>query len=107
MSSYLTELASELEQRGSRPVTTGDLIRALYAIDQAFEEIEKNRGAIADTVAFVNQLQERLVIVDELPLEAPLGALIRRRTGTVAQRAALYTGNGQGQPLARLVPVPL
>lgn len=111
MSSYLTELATELERRGNAPVDTGDLIRALYAIAQAFEAIEKHRDTLTDTVqtvndnkAFIEALEARLMIVDTLPEDAPFGALIRRRNGTVGQRATLYTGNGPGEPLARLVP---
>lgn len=105
MSSYLDELERELETRLNEPVSGADMLQALRALAQAFEEILQHRGTLAETVKFVNALQERLLIVDDLPTEAPLGALIRRRNGTLGERATLYLGNGVGQPLTKL-PVP-
>lgn len=119
MSSYLDELEQELARRPGEPITAADLLKAVRAQAQAFEEIIQHRGTLAqaladivehrdtlvETVGFVNALQDRLRIVDELPVEAPLGSLIRLRVGTVAQRAAVYTGNGPGQPLGKLMPV--
>lgn len=52
-------------------------------------------------------LYDRLLLVDELPASAPFGALIRLQQGTVAERSALYLGNGPGQPLSKLTPLPL
>ena len=107
VSSYLTELERELAARGSAPVTGNDLLRVLRPIAQALEEIGRHRETIKDTVQFVNVLQSRLMIVEELPPDAPFGSLIRRTTGTLGERATLYLGNGTGQPLSRLVPQPL
>lgn len=103
--SYLDELQAELTARGDKPVTGKDLLRALRPVAQALEESARNRGKITETVGFVNDLQARLFIVDALPADAPYGALIRLRAGTVAQRATLFLGNGPGQPLSKLVPV--
>jgi hypothetical protein len=47
------------------------------------------------------------LIVDELPAAAPFGALIRLRTGTIADRLPVYIGNGPTQPLTKLTPSPL
>lgn len=98
--SDVSELAREFGSRGSTPATWADLARVLAALGQVGD-------ASRSTRQFVNALEDRLMIVDDLPLEAPLGALIRRRNGTVAERATVYTGNGPGKPLARLVPTPL
>lgn len=105
MSSYLDELRAELVARHDEPITGADLLQALRAVAQAFEEIEKHRGTLADTVGFVNALQDRLLLVDALPAEAPFGALLRLTVGGLAVRAPLYLGNGTGQPLSKLVPV--
>lgn len=106
MSSYVAELEQELSAQPTDPVTAADLLRAVRALAQAFEEIVKHRDTLAETVGFVNALQDRLLLVDALPLEAPFGALIRLKVGTVAQRATLYMGNGTGQPITKL-PVPV
>lgn len=106
-SSPLQDLKQELAGRGNQEARVSDLLRLIGAVEQTFEEIGRHRDTLAETVAFVNALQERLMIVDDLPAEAPFGALIRRRNGTVGQKATLYTGNGTGEPLARIVPQPL
>ena len=105
MSSYLDELERDLAARPNEPTKVADLLRVVRAQAQAFEEIVKHRDTLAETVGFVNALQQRLLLVDELPADAPFGALIRLRTGTGAQRAALYLGNGPSQPISKLVPV--
>lgn len=107
LSAYLTELERDLSGRGNEPLVAADLLKALRPISQALEEIGRHRAKIAETVQFVSALEARLLIVDDLPTEAPFGALIRRRNGTTAQKATLYTGNGSGEPLARIVPQPL
>lgn len=43
--------------------------------------------------------EQRLLVVDDLPANAPFGALIR-----VRGQATLYLGNGPAQPLSRVVP---
>lgn len=127
MSSYLTELEQELSARPNEPITAADLLRAVRAQAQAFEEIVKHRDSLAETVLglaqafaelethrqtlvetvqFVNALEDRLLLLDNLPEDAPLGALIRIREGTLGQRATLYLGNGNGQPITKL-PVPV
>lgn len=112
MSDYLTELNDALTGRDDEPVTGADLRRALIPIAQALDQLqrtnaalEEHRETLLDTVEFVNQLQERLMIVDALPANAPLGSLIRLRNGTVAQRLPLYLGNGPDQPITKLTPV--
>lgn len=105
--SDLAELERDLLGHDSQVVTRADLLRVVRAQAQAFEEIVKHRDTLTETVQFVNQLQDRLLIVDDLPAEAPLGALIRRRNGTLGERATLYLGNGPNQPLSKLVPSPL
>lgn len=114
MSSYLDEIERELSSRGNQAVTVADLLLVLRATGQALDQIEQHRQALTNTVQTVNEnkgfieaLEARLLIVDDLPEDAPFGALIRRRNGTVGQKATLYTGNGIGEPLARIVPQPL
>lgn len=98
--SELENLMSGFSRRGSQPLTGDDMVRVLQTLAQLAESARADRQ-------FIEALQARLQIVDELPADAPFGALIRRRTGTVGERATVYTGNGPGQPLARLVPTAL
>jgi hypothetical protein len=93
-------LTREFVARGNQSVTVADLVRVLQATGQVVDQIAQHR-------VFIDALQERLLLVDALPLEAPFGALIRLRIGTVPQRATLYLGNGVGQPLSKLVPAAL
>lgn len=87
--SYVAELVRELQREGDRPASLSDIARALGEVADRTE----------DTRRFLDALQDRLLIVDELPETAPFGALIRRRG-----QAALFLGNGPSQPLSRLVP---
>jgi hypothetical protein len=105
--SPLDDLKRELAGRGNAPARTGDLIRVISAVEQTLEEIGRHRDTLAETVEFVNQLQERLQIVDVLPTSAPFGAIIRLNTGPAAGRIPLYIGNGDSQPLSKIVPVAL
>lgn len=57
--------------------------------------------------ARLDNLYERLILVDQLPADAPFGALLRLTTGGVAARTPIYVGNGPGQPLTKLTPTPL
>lgn len=92
MSGYLGEIEDELSRMGTQPIRATDLAKVVRAIGSLAASIRNDRE-------FIDALEARLMIVDDLPLEAPFGALIRRR-GT----ASLYLGNGEGQPLSRLVP---
>lgn len=105
--SELAELEAELTALGGRDVPAAMLLRAVRLVAQALEQIARHREELRDTVVKVNQFEERLLLVDALPPEAPFGALIRLRTGPAAGRAPLYLGNGPGQPLSKLVPVPV
>lgn len=105
MSDYLAELESTLAADPNAVIRADDLLRALRPVAQALEEVARHRDTLVETVAFVNQLQERLMIVDALPANAPLGSLLRLREGTVAQRLPLYLGNGPDQPITKLTPV--
>ena len=89
---------SDLQEilRAPRP-TLAQTLRVLAQIAALFERHERR----------LDTLYERLLIVDELPDSAPFGALLRVRTGTVAQRATLYLGNGPNQPLTKLTPTQL
>ena len=98
MSSDLTELYREFVRRGKRPVLSSDMAYVLRTLGRFEDQVRDNRQ-------FIEALQDRLLIVDDLPADAPFGALIRLRVGTVGQRASLYLGNGPGQPLSKLVPV--
>lgn len=100
MIDQLSDVMADLQRRGEEPLRASDLWRALQPVAQA-------AAALGEQRKFVAALQDRLMLVDTLPEDAPLGALIRRRTGTLAERATLYLGNGEGQPLSRLVPQPL
>lgn len=85
------------ELRRKRHLRPDDLLPVLEQVAERFARYEK----------LFDALQARLLLVDELPAEAPFGALIRLRQGTVAQRTPLYMGNGPGQPLSKLTPTPL
>lgn len=98
--SDLQDLYRDFVRRGNEPLRASDMARVLQSLGQLGESVRDDRQ-------FIEALEDRLLIVDDLPTEAPFGALIRRRTGTVGERATVYTGNGPGQPLARLVPQPL
>lgn len=52
----------------------------------------------------LSKLEIRFQLVDALPVDAPLGTMMRLRVGTQAERIPLYLGNGTGQPLTKLVP---
>jgi hypothetical protein len=73
------------------------IVRVLAQVAQTLRRHEQRLDAV----------YERFLIVDELPESAPFGALIRLRTGTLAQRTPVYVGNGAGQPLTKLVPTAL
>lgn len=103
----LAALREELQRDPDEPVTNATLLRAFRTVFQLADLVERHRATLVDTVQTVNQLETRLLLVDELPASAPYGALIRLRTGTLAERASLYLGNGQNQPLSRLTPTPL
>lgn len=92
-------------------VTRTDRDRLANLIENAREalaKIDARLDAQAVQVAALDArfgvYESRFLLVDELPLEAPLGALLRLRVGTVAQRLPLYLGNGAGQPLTKLTP---
>lgn len=55
----------------------------------------------------LDNLHDRLLLVDELPASAPFGALLRLTTGPAAGRTPIYVGNGPNQPLSKLTPTPL
>jgi hypothetical protein len=93
VSSYLSDAEEILQQEARRgrtlpwyPVVAG----ALRALRRVLERIDR--------------IEERLLIVDELPESAPFGALIRVRGDLTG---ALYLGNGLTRPLSKLVPVAL
>jgi hypothetical protein len=91
-----------------RPEEFTALVRVVAQMQDAIgRAVDRNRDDLVDTVQFVNQLQERLQIVDVLPTSAPFGAIIRLNTGPAAGRIPLYIGNGDSQPLSKIIPVAL
>lgn len=70
------------------------IVRVLAQVAEVLAQYDRRLDAI----------QGRLLIVDELPANAPLGALIRLRGDLTG---ALYLGNGPTRPLTKLLPVAL
>lgn len=103
--SYLEELETLLKHDQPR---LAELIRLLLRM---LGELREWIGRAANRMQGLDDrlapIEDRLLLVDQLPAEAPFGALIRLRTGTINERATLYLGNGTGQPLTRVVPQPL
>lgn len=100
MTDAVAELVAELERRrGDAPLRASDLLRLVRVLAQSTEAMARYRETLKRAVQGVETIEARLLIVDTLPPEAPLGALIRCRG-----QAALFLGNGMGQPLSRLVP---
>lgn len=95
----------ELEQLLERPTSPERLAQLLY---RAVADLAEWRRRVIDALDALDGrleiIEQRLLIVNALPAEAPFGALIRLRgdaTGSV------YTGNGPGRPLGRLTPTSL
>jgi hypothetical protein len=105
--SYVAELERVLADDGDRPMRLSDLAVAVRAVAEIASLIEQHHAKLVETVQFVNALQDRLLLVEELPASAPMGALIRLTKGTVAARQPVYVGNGPNQPLTKLLPVAL
>jgi hypothetical protein len=87
----------ELLRARGRAVKAADVLAVLEQMVERLERYER----------LFDALEARLLLVDALPADAPFGALIRLRKGTVAERLPLYLGNGAGQPLTKLLPVAL
>lgn len=121
----LLEDLGELDARvrGNGSATTGDFLRLIALVQQTVAQHQDVRNELEDALRKINNwkatavdelegihatldpIEQRLLIVGTLPPEEKFGALIRRNTGTVAQQAPLYLGNGPGQPLSKLTPV--
>ncbi len=69
-------------------VAAQSLDRLRREMDQRLDELERQTN--------------RAAVVDDLPANAPLGALIRLRGD---QTGALYLGNGPTRPVTKLLPV--
>lgn len=69
-----------------------DLPKALEPLVQVVSQIDDR----------LSRLEHGLLILDVLPAHAPFGALMRVRGDA---SGALYMGNGQNQPITKLVPV--
>lgn len=90
----LVEVRQALQRGVVRPE---DWSRLVLAVERVAERLARHENRL-------DNLSDRLLLVDELPANAPYGALLRLRAGTLADRAALYLGNGAGQPLTKLTP---
>lgn len=116
MNDAVAELVADLERRGNKPVSAADLLQTVRTLGQLFESLQQHRQTLVDTVqevndnrGFITALEQRLQIAEDLPTEAPFGALIRIRgdqTGTLYLGNG-YRGNGTPWPLTKLVPTPL
>lgn len=91
----LQDLAREVAL--SRTVTPAHLSRLAALVARAYDVVSR----LSDRL---DVYDNRLLLVDVLPDNAPLGALIRVRGD---QTGTLYLGNGQNRPLSKLVPVAL
>lgn len=114
----LEQLEEQVRRSPARVVPPGVLIRVLALLRHLLQQVERGRTLLergSDEVRErlsalddrLGPIESRLLIVDALPASAPFGALIRLRTGTLAERSALYLGNGPTQPLSKLTPTPL
>jgi hypothetical protein len=90
----VSDLTDLLKRR--RSPTPTELIRVLAQIADRLERYEENAVRL-DVVANVG----------DLPANAGPRQFFRVATGTVADRTALYVGNGPNLPLSKLVPVAL
>lgn len=100
--SYLSELEDALRSDGLASRRVAVIFRRMLA--ELRDRLQRFDDRVDNLNARLSPIEARLQLVDSLPSEAPLGALIRLRVGTAADRAALYLGNGAGQPLTKLVP---
>lgn len=94
----------EIEQLGldGRTPSVGDILQVVRRGVAELSEWRTRIVAAFETLdGRLDLIEARLLIVDTLPADAPFGALIRLRGDTTG---ALYTGNGTGQPLGKLVP---
>jgi hypothetical protein len=105
--SELQELRADLERPGA---TAGPqhLLRLLLLVERIHDVahrfaalVDAGRDAVADLTGRLAPLEERLLLLDELPANAPLGALIRVRGDLTG---SLYLGNGPTRPLTKLTP---
>jgi hypothetical protein len=98
------------------PIDEDDRIIRLRALYEETKASGEQAGAvdaelIHDIIVWIREVRSRLsnleaqqnraALVDALPTNAPLGALIRLRGDATG---ALYLGNGPTQPLSKLVP---
>ncbi len=102
MSAYLIEVEQALDEaiiQGRRQPTFEDLRQVVRAVAQVREKLNRMVDVDDDRLGLI---ESRLLIVDDLPTNAPFGAIIRRRG-----EATVYLGNGPNQPLSKLTPVAL
>jgi hypothetical protein len=97
----VSDLTDLLKRR--RSPTPTELIRVLAQIADRLERYEQLFDIVQE-----NAVRMTLVAtVADLPANAPPRQLFRVTSGTVAERTAIYVGNGPSQPLSKLVPVAL
>lgn len=89
-----------LRQQYEAEQASGEVTGAIDA-ELIFDLLNAIRDFRARLVALEQQVN-RAAIVDQLPANAPFGTLIRLRGDATG---ALYQGNGQNQPLSKLLPV--
>jgi hypothetical protein len=90
----LRRLMAVVERRTTLLSNTLDEARAVFL-------------AVRDRVELLEGAAVSLSIVDtvaDLPAEASARQLYRVASGTLAERASLYVGNGPGRPLTKVVP---
>lgn len=100
-----------MRRKGTKVVSATEGIRLVRLLRQLIDTLadakDRTREALQDVDDRLDPIEKRLLLVDELPASAPMGALIRLTTGPAAGRVPLYLGNGPGQPLSKLVPEPV
>lgn len=94
----LEEIRAELERPGAR-VTVQHLLKVVMLLER-WQDVGARTNRSVD--ARLAPLEGRLLVVDELPVNAPMGALIRVKTDLAG---TLYLGNGPTRPLSKLLPV--
>lgn len=97
------EIREILNQRNVPPSLRLVALRLVNAADQMRDAFLVVRGRVDNLEN--SALQVTLVdTVADLPANAPPTSMYRVRTGTVAERAAWYVGNGPSAPLTKLTP---